>query len=217
MLPTLLALDALVVAALAAGLGVSWYEYGQSEHNYWFKPRNSLYQEWNFESWNCAIAPHIRPGLTSVTTPMLSSLCAQAKTARILMIPALILAVIVMGVHFWAWRKHNIAMREHQGEAAPPYESRGWKLESESESQRSGGSLPVSPVSPAVAHPMARGGQAMDRGRMAEVAGAPAPRAELPMDPYAKEMMGDNGYNELSAGQVAVEKPASERYFQEKV
>ena len=136
--------------------------------------------------------------MTRVTPAMLEGLCQQAAATRYMVIPAFVFSLVAMALHFWAWRKHNIAVREN--EAAPPYDEVAWKqADDESQSELGDARSPVSPVSP-IAAP----------GYVAEMPARGVSRAELPMDAAIKEMMGEGWHKEMDAGFVGAEKSADE-------
>lgn len=160
--------------------------------------------DWSFESWNFETATHLKPSMTSVTEPVLKSLCKQAKAARILNLPAFVLACLLIAIHLWVGRLHKYG----GGGPAPSCIRFGWdqtKLESQSQESESEGSpsdyfaSPVSPISPIDAY----------EGR-AEMPDRQMMRAELPVDASIKKMMGETGHKELAAGDVAVEKSGNE-------
>ncbi|WP_206667749.1 hypothetical protein, partial [Staphylococcus aureus] len=66
-------------------------------------------QRFTLETWNCVLSKFVPMNATSPSARQLRNLCTQAKAARIMTLPLLLLAAISLIVYFWAWRKHNIA------------------------------------------------------------------------------------------------------------
>lgn len=132
-----------------------------------------------------------------VTTPMLNSLCDQARAARYMVLLTFILAVLAWGLQLWAWRRRNITARQRREAAALRDEEVAWKRQDDSleiEAQR-----PESKVGTHVASPVT------EQGRAAEME-----RVELP-DGSIKEMMVEGQEKELAGDVVGVEKPADEK------
>lgn len=209
-------MDTITVILLAIGTGIAWHERARTKSNYWLWPSMTAEQHWNLESWNCNIAPFLKPYGSAVNTPLLEGLCKQGRASRILVLPAFILAALVLTVHLWAWWKHAWGDRG----AASPYIRFGWdqsKLESQSQESWSeisppghsaNPASPVSPVSPI--------SPVYFRPGVAEAPREETAPAELSMYASIKEMMGEGGQAELPAETVAVEKSAEERQMGEK-
>lgn len=207
----ILAFNSTITLALLVATGISWHQRSlagilllgrdylvlDGAHNRYTNPS----QSWNFEAWNCALAPRLRPDSSVVSENTLRSLCRPGKSVRIMVLPALLLSVVTLSLHLWAWRKHTKAIREY-GEAAPPYDQMAAvrQKEADLEAQSQDSRSPVSPLSPI--NPF--------NSPAAEMANEEKARAELQTDSRSlKEMMGEGGSGELEGGVAAVEKSAT--------
>lgn len=152
-------------------------------------------RHWTFETWNRELAPYIRANNDSISAPTLRSLSMQAQAARIMTVPALVLAVVPLIVEFWGWRQRNIVAQSDE-EADCDYDCYE-KPEVCLEHAESACSSPVSPVA--------------DLRPMAERGDGDAYGAKILSTADISEVMGDAGYSELDGDVAAAEKSVGER------
>lgn len=143
--------------------------------------------DFTFELWNCALARDATPD-ADPSKEELNALCRQARIARELVLAIFGIAFLRLVVHFWAWRRHNVAVRLGKGEG---YRKSGQGMRSadeQSQYRRSG---------------MAEGFVELPAYRLS--------RSEAPSANAVGEMQGEDGSKELAGTTVAVEMEGSER------
>lgn len=120
-IPTLIALDFLLCVAL---LPITAYVYHLHRGIRWafLTPWDIVYtpelgyhryesaELYTFDRWHCGLAPMvIRSKYLSQVT--IQQQCYEGRTARIMVLPLLIVAALLGSLHFALWRKQNIAAR----------------------------------------------------------------------------------------------------------
>lgn len=187
-----LLLSTALSGALAAGLAVSWQQHNDLRWAYWSRPADSGRYEWNFEKWNCEIAPSVSANATAVTTLTLRSLCSQAKAARILILCAFVLASVCMLVVLRAcFGIYRLVRRDDRCEACAGTASAASKARE----------LEVRSVSQGTTE-----SEAVRNSSDGQISGTERAAAEMPTPSFV-EMEGDAGRTELYGTAAASTEP----------
>lgn len=153
-------------------------------------------EAFNFERWNFALAGSATADSRNLSRRELYDMCKQARIARELVLALFVLAMTRLAMHFWSWRRHNVAVRlgQHNGyremdvraKSEAPQESWTDRIQEETHTQDTRGDdvveLPTYRLS----------------------------RTEAP-NALIGEVPGEDGSNELQAEMVARELSASRR------
>lgn len=196
----MLALDALLLLIFVAVAGYTWGQDTQSSKSLDFDqiPDPGSHFSWynandfTFERWNCALAMSAvnDPKTKDPDSSELYGLCREARVARELMMALFLLALARLCTHFWAWRRHNIAVRLGKAEGYAEQHAKAKRAMVDGSRHSSNG---LSGHGDAVELPAYR-------FSMVEAPGA-----------SVEEMQGEDGSKEMASETVAVEMEGSAR------
>lgn len=196
------ALDAALLITFVAVTGYTWGQDTQSSKSLDYDqiPNPSSYFSWysasdfTFERWNCALAMSAvnDPKSKDPTSSQLYELCREARIARELIMALFLLTLARLCMHFWAWRRHNIAVRLGRGEGHAEQQARAKRAEVDGSRHTSDERL--------------RSGH----GDVVELPAYRLSRVEAPEEAVG-EMQGEDGSKELASETVAAEMEGSHR------
>lgn len=175
------------------GLGNSYLWIGNETMDNGHATQRYAFGRWTFEHWHCAVEGYVSRAATHPSQRKMQRLCNQSRAARGIALPMLLLCVMRVGVQYWAWRKHNIAVRKSN-------EAR--MLDKEMDSAAS--------ESTTMAEGESRDGVSSEEASFCEVAELPAGRTsrlEAPSDVELKEMLAEVRQPEMDGGVAAAELP----------